>query len=154
MLVLVDQLDAAAARAIQYARTLTPDELRAVHFDLDPMEDRASSIEAWQRARAVTGFPLDIVECPDRRIARAALELAAELAADGDTEVTVLIPRREYTQLWHRLLHDRTADSIAEALGDTPALQRDVRAVPPRCVRPRGLRRRFVDDCQSHGHSH
>ena len=35
VLVLVDRLDLAAARAIQYARTLTPDELRAVHFDLD-----------------------------------------------------------------------------------------------------------------------
>src|SRR5581483_1262679 len=32
VIVLVDELDLAAARAIQYARTLTPDELRAVHF--------------------------------------------------------------------------------------------------------------------------
>jgi hypothetical protein len=36
VVVLVDNLDAAAARAIQYARTLQPDQLRAVHFDLDP----------------------------------------------------------------------------------------------------------------------
>ena len=37
VLVLVDTLDVASARAIQYARTLTPDELRAVHLDLDPI---------------------------------------------------------------------------------------------------------------------
>ena len=35
VLVFVDRLDLAAARAIQYARTLMPDELRAVHFVLD-----------------------------------------------------------------------------------------------------------------------
>ncbi len=35
VVVLVDDLDAATARAIQYARTLQPDDLRAVHFDLD-----------------------------------------------------------------------------------------------------------------------
>ena len=35
VVVLVDNLDAATARAIQYARTLQPDDLRAVHFDLD-----------------------------------------------------------------------------------------------------------------------
>ena len=35
VMVFVDRLDLAAARAIQYARTLTPDELRAVHFVVD-----------------------------------------------------------------------------------------------------------------------
>ena len=43
VLVIVDRLDLAAARAIQYARTLTPDELRAVHFVVDDV--RAS---AWR----------------------------------------------------------------------------------------------------------
>ena len=47
-------------------------------------------------------------------------DLVSELAADGDTEVTVLIPRREYRSAWHRLLHDRTADGIAKALADVP----------------------------------
>ena len=35
VLVFVERLDLAAARALQYARTLNPDELRAVHFVLD-----------------------------------------------------------------------------------------------------------------------
>ena len=41
VIVLVDRLDMATARAIQYARTLTPDDLRAVHFDIDSKEARA-----------------------------------------------------------------------------------------------------------------
>ncbi len=35
VVVLVDRIDLATARAIQYARTLTPDDLRAVHFNID-----------------------------------------------------------------------------------------------------------------------
>ena len=65
-------------------------------------------------------MPLEIVECPDRRINRCALEVVAEAAADGNTEVSVLIPRREYSRFWHRFLHDHTADAIAKTLGNVP----------------------------------
>jgi hypothetical protein len=118
VLVFVENLDLAAARAIQYARTLFPDELRAVHFVLDPVrtEDLAT---AWSQL-GLSRLPLDMIELPDRRIARAALEVVAEQLAAGDTEVTILIPRREYARAWHRLLHDRTANQIAAALSDLP----------------------------------
>ncbi|MEO7371915.1 MAG: amino acid permease [Ilumatobacteraceae bacterium] len=118
VVVLVDNLDAATARAIQYARTLQPDDLRAVHFDLDSWRT-GELIKAWGDL-GFTRFPLDIVECPDRRIPRAALELAVHTTADFDTELTILIPRREYTKVWHRLLHDRSSNAIVAALGDTP----------------------------------
>ena len=48
------------------------------------------------------------------------MQLVAETLADGDTEVTVLLPRIEHYRFWHRLLHDRTADAIADALADFP----------------------------------
>ena len=35
VVVLVDRLDVATAHALQYARMLAPDDLRAVHFDID-----------------------------------------------------------------------------------------------------------------------
>jgi hypothetical protein len=114
VLVLVDSLDVASARAIQYARTLTPDELRALHFALDPAKTEHLR-EEWARL-GLTRLPLDIIECPDRRITRAAAEAVAADLAGGDTEVSVLIPRRRYRRAWHQLLHDRTADSIADAL--------------------------------------
>src|SRR5205085_9268998 len=65
-------------------------------------------------------FPLDIVECPDRRIPRAGLELAVHITEDCNTELSFLIPRHEYTKLWHRLLHDRSSNSIVAALDDIP----------------------------------
>jgi amino acid transporter len=115
VIVLIDRLDMATARALQYARTLRPDELRAVHFTLD---DRASAqLEAeWSRL-GLAQLPLDVEECEDRRLTRAALELAAETVADGETELTILLPRRGFAAGWHRVLHDATADQIAAAVG-------------------------------------
>ena len=115
VIVLVDRLDMATARALQYARTLHPDELRAVHFTLD---NRVSAeLEAeWSRL-GLTRLPLDVEECEDRRLTRATLEMAAETVADGETELTILLPRRGFAVGWHRLLHDGTADDIAAAVG-------------------------------------
>jgi hypothetical protein len=63
---------------------------------------------------------LDIIECPDRRVTRAAAEVVAQALVGGQTEVSVLLPRREYASFWHRFLHDRTADAIAETLSGFP----------------------------------
>jgi hypothetical protein len=112
VLVLIDQLDLAAARAIQYARTLMPDELRAVHFVLDPL--RAEELaDSWRRL-GLTRIPLELRQCSDRLLDRAAIAVTAEALADGRTEVSVLLPDRRYSGLWHRVLHDRTAEAIAE----------------------------------------
>ncbi len=118
VVVMVDELDAAAARAVQYARTLGGDDMRAVHFDLDPWKTDML-IDAWSKV-GLSKFPLDIVECPDRRVPRAAMEFAHELVGDHRTELSVLIPRREYTKRWHRMLHDHSSSPIAAALVDIP----------------------------------
>jgi hypothetical protein len=73
----------------------------------------------WDASQAAD-IPLEIIEVPDRRIRRAAMELAAREAADGMTEVTVLLPRRTYSPIVGRLLHDRTADRIAEVVSTLP----------------------------------
>ena len=111
VVILIDRIDLAAARAIQYARTLMPDELRAVHFNID--DRRAQNLmERWQRI-GLSQLSLDVIDCPDRRLGRAALELAAELA-DGETEVSMLLPRRSYGKALRRILHDQTADYIVD----------------------------------------
>ena len=112
VLVLIDQLDLGSARAIQYARTLMPDELRAVHFVLDPQ--RAEELADEWRRLGLTRIPLELRQCSDRLLDRAAIAVTAEALADGRTEVSVLLPDRRYPGWWHRILHDRTADSIAE----------------------------------------
>lgn len=118
VLVLVDSLDAAAARGLQYARQLTPDEVRTVHFDLDPL--RTEELSASWRELGLGRVPLDVVECRDRRIDRATAEVVAQETVSGDTEVTLLLPQRQYTRRWHRLLHDSTAARISAAVASIP----------------------------------
>lgn len=117
-LILVDRLDLATARAIQYARTFNVDELRAVHFVIDTA--RAKVLEdRWVRL-GLSRLPLQQVECPDRRVVRACLEMADAEAADGETEVNVLLPRRSYKRGWSRFLHNSNGERIAATLSRVP----------------------------------
>ena len=65
VLVFVDDFDLAAIAALRYARSLRPTAVRAVHFVID--QPRADHL--WQQwLRADQGIPLDLVDCPDRRV--------------------------------------------------------------------------------------
>ena len=64
--------------AIQYARSLTPDELRAVHFVIDDAH-AAELAEQW-RQLGLQRVPLELVACSDRRLTRAAVECVARRA--------------------------------------------------------------------------
>jgi amino acid transporter len=114
---LVDSFDLATIAALRYARSLRPTMLRAVHFVIDTAQAETLRQE-W--ARADRGVVLDFVDCPDRRLTRAAAELVAAEAAQPGTQVTVVLPRRVYSPLLGRLLHDRTADKIASAVSQIP----------------------------------
>ena len=115
VVVLVDRIDLATTRALQLARSLALDnELRAVHFMIDKARsDRLSG--AWTRV-GLDRIPLEVIEVPDRRLTRAATELADSLAADQRTEVLMVLPRRAYRGLASRVLHDHTADRIVAAV--------------------------------------
>jgi hypothetical protein len=115
--VFVDSFDLATLAALRYARSLNPTRMRAVHFVIDSV--RADKFrEKWTRADR--GVPLDFIDVPDRRLTRAAAELVEREVADPGTHVTVVLPRRSYSALLGRLLHDRTADKIAAVVSRIP----------------------------------
>ncbi len=118
VLVMVGDLNRATARALQYGRSLQPSEIRAVHVAVDAQRARALSDE-WTTL-GLGRVPLQVVACPDRRIANTVLEIAAAEVDKGDREVTILLPRNEYRRLWHRILHDRTSSAIARAVDALP----------------------------------
>jgi amino acid transporter len=118
VLVLVDSVDLAVIKALRYARSLRPVELRAVHLMIDSKHAEALR-RAWESSTAAD-VPLEIIEVPDRRLRRASVELAARIAMESDSEVTFLLPRRSYAPITSRLLHDRTADAIAAAVSKLP----------------------------------
>ncbi|HEX8007983.1 MAG TPA: hypothetical protein VF482_16320, partial [Trebonia sp.] len=117
VLLLVDGYDLAAVEALKYARGLHPTTLRAVHFILDSA--RADRLRQ-QWVDAGTGIPLELADCPDRRLAHAVARLVATLVAAPGTHVTVVLPRRSYPPLAGRLLHDHTADRIARVVSRVP----------------------------------
>jgi amino acid transporter len=115
--VLVDSFDLATLAALRYARSLRPTQIRAVHFVIDSV--RAEKLrEKWTRADR--GVALDFIDCPDRRLTKAATDLAEREIEDAGTHVTMILPRRSYSALLGRLLHDRTADKIAAAISRIP----------------------------------
>jgi amino acid transporter len=116
VVVFVDDFDLATIAALRYARGLRPTSIRAVHFAIDSA--RSNQLQAaWQPER---GVPLEIVDCPDRRLTRAAAELVYKEAAVPGTQVTAILPRRSYSPVISRLLHDRTADKIAGVVSRLP----------------------------------
>ncbi len=126
--VFVDRLDRSTLLALRYARSLNPDDVMAYHVGVDP-ERAARLLESWPAVGGRNGIPLQAVHCPDRNIGRAAVDIVTDLEGPG-TEVTVVLPRRITTRLWHRLLHDRTGRTLARALSGRPHV--DVVTVPYR----------------------
>ncbi len=119
VLVLVDRLDQAVLRGLRYAGALRPTSITAVHLMIDDqVADKLQ--EDWIRYRIGDRVPLTIVECPDRRLVRAASQLALDTVIEDRAEVTVLLPRRTFRRVSQRLLHDRTADRVAAAVGRIP----------------------------------
>jgi amino acid transporter len=117
VVVLVDSVDLAVVKALRYARSLRPADVRAVHLMIDSRHAEALR-RNWDLSNAAD-IPLEVIEVPDRRLSRAAVEMAARTAEETAGEVTILLPRRSFS-ITSRLLHDRTADAIAGAVSKLP----------------------------------
>ena len=125
--VLVDNVDIATVGAIRYARSLKPRNLSAVHFVID--DRRAEDIKnAWAASDALDDVTLELIDCPDRRLANAAVDYAIRMTEKNDVELTLLLPRRAYSGFLGRLLHDQTAEEIAAPISQ---LQRVVATIVP-----------------------
>ncbi len=115
VIVFVDDFDLSTIAALRYAKSLRPTVVRAVHFVIDTA--KAEQLRAaWLPDRHVS---LEFIDCPDRRLPRAAAELVRHEADTPGTQVTAILPRRSFSLLG-RLLHDRTADKIAGVVSRVP----------------------------------
>jgi amino acid transporter len=125
--IFVDSVDIATVGAIRYARSLKPHKIKAVHFVID--DRRAEDIQrAWAESEALEDVQLELIDCPDRRIANSALDYAIRKTEKPDVELTILLPRRSYSRFLGRLLHDQTAEEIAAPISQ---LERVVATIVP-----------------------
>ena len=125
--VLIDSVDLATVGAIRYARSLNPHSLIAVHFVIDDRHSQSIS-QDWARNKALSDVPLEMIDCPDRRLPNAAVDFAIRATESTDVELTLLFPRRSYSFLLGRILHDRTAEAIAAPISQ---LDRVVATIVP-----------------------
>jgi hypothetical protein len=125
--VLIDSFDLATIGAIRYARSLNPRNLSAVHFVIDDRRAEMLSKE-WAKNEACADVPLELIDCPDRRLANAAVDYAIRATASNDVELTLLLPRRSYSKVLGWLLHDQTAEDIARPISQ---LERVVATIIP-----------------------
>ena len=114
VVVLVSGVHNATLQALEYAETLTPTDLRAVSFGLDPAATEKLG-DDWLRSSIPV--PLELHESPYRDMGRSLATYVEQFRADGkDRVVTVVIPEFVVGKLRHQFLHGQTALQVKRHL--------------------------------------
>lgn len=107
VVVLVGGVHNASRRAIEYAETLHPTDLRAVSFGSSPTEQQELGNKWMEEA---IPHPLEIEDSPFRDIGRSLTEYIRQFRPDGvNRVVTVVIPEFVVSKRRHQILHGQTA---------------------------------------------
>jgi amino acid transporter len=117
--VLIDKIDIATVATVRYARSLKPQSIIALHFVIDDQQAK-NLAEEWAKNHAFDDISLELIDCPDRRLANAAVDYAIRATMKSDVELTLLLPRRAYSRFLGRILHDQTAEAIARPISQLP----------------------------------
>ena len=108
---LVDQVDSKTIHALQYAKTIRADDVRAVHIEDDPL--RTLQLETAWSAAGLSDVPLKIL----RGGGEAGSRLAGFIGAmPDDRDVNVLVPVSHETSARERLSESRTGARLTKAL--------------------------------------
>jgi amino acid transporter len=112
-IVLVSAVHNATLRALEYARSLSPTDLRAVTFNVEHGETERIITEWGQQ---VDDVPLEVIDSPYREVTRPLIRLARRLRAEmPDAVVSVIVPEFVVAKWWHQFLHNQTALAIKNA---------------------------------------
>jgi amino acid transporter len=112
--VLVSSIHKGVLPALQYARSIAPDNVTAVYVDLDP-----ESTEKLRTRWCDWGcdIPLVVLESPYRSLLTPLLGYIEELENRyGDDVVTVVLPEFVPAHWWEHLLHNQTGLLVKTAL--------------------------------------
>jgi hypothetical protein len=125
---LVSNVHNATARSLRYAKSLRPDELRALHVEADT-HGTEEVLEAWNELNP--GVRLEVLPSPYRQIASPIHGYVRDILEQSPrTFVTIVIPELVVRKRWHRLLHNQTALTLKGTFLFEPSVV--VSAVPYR----------------------
>ncbi|MGH7426693.1 MAG: amino acid permease, partial [Candidatus Methylomirabilales bacterium] len=113
VIVLVSAVHRATIRALEYARSLYPAELKALTIAADP-EDGQRLLAAWEEWGI--HIPLEVVNSPYRSLIQPLLSEVRALSPNPRDAVAVVVPEFVVPRRWQRLLHNQTAFLIKAAL--------------------------------------
>lgn len=113
-LVLVSGVHNATLRALAYARSLSPTDLRAVTFNVEPEETERVMAE-W--ARYGVDVSLEVVDSPFREVTAPLVRFVRRIRAQQpDAVVSVVVPEFVVRKWWHQFLHNQTALAVKAGL--------------------------------------
>lgn len=100
--------------ALQYAKSIAPDHVKAVYVDFD--EEATTKLrEKWERWGA--GVQLIVLPSPYRELTRPLLRYIARLEVrNGNDMVTVVLPEFVPAKWWQHLLHNQSSLMLKGAL--------------------------------------
>jgi hypothetical protein len=111
--VVVSAVQQATLRALAYARSLRPTELKALSVALDP-EDATKLSEEWERVGI--DIPLEVVDSPFRSLTRPLVSEIRKLGPNPNDAVGVVIPEPVVKGWFWKPLHGQRALLIKATL--------------------------------------
>ncbi|MDI6716995.1 MAG: APC family permease [Actinomycetota bacterium] len=107
VVVLVSTVHMGTVKAIQYARSLNPTVIRAIHVDIDPTETKKVN-RRW--AEFGFGIPLEILSSPYRNVLGPIISRLREIDREmEDGILTIVIPEFVVSRWRQFFLHNQTA---------------------------------------------
>ncbi len=136
IVVLVSAVHAATIRALEFARSLNPSELKALTVATDSAEAE-ELVRQWESQGI--DVPLEVVDSPYRSLMQPLLREVRELGPNPSDAVGVVIPEFVVSRWWQQILHNQSAFMIKVALLFEPNV---VVIDVPSLIRPRKRRQR------------
>jgi len=113
-LVLISGIHRGVVPALEFAKSIAPDNTTALYVDLDTEHTRKIE-EKWAHWGA--GIPLKVLDSPYRSLVRPIMRYIDQIDAQYDDDVlSVILPEFIPSKWWQHLLHNQTALAIKGAL--------------------------------------
>ncbi|GAC1446509.1 MAG: APC family permease [Pyrinomonadaceae bacterium] len=114
VIVPVSNIHRGVINALQYAKSIAPDNVTAVYVDLDEAATRKLRLK-WEQWG--TGIPLHVLPSPYRALTRPLLRYINKIDRKRDDNViTVILPEFVPAKWWHQLLHNQSSLLLKGAL--------------------------------------